>query len=441
MESTWAEPFGTRTASLSSARDVLLEGYARYERVETKTARDGSFLLQGITTDRIRLVVSADGFATRSAELSADPGSDLQYDVELDRIEPFRIRIVDSAGEPLLGFVKFSGVSRSYELGDGGRLEVFLDDGQPRKLSFTPDGLVNGWSECTWLGWIRPGEDEIVVTVPDDALPRSSLAGTVTESDAESSRYGWAFLNQHAQTELVAGRSQISTSGDFELGPLVAGSYTLQLIPRPEHRNELPDFFLGPFRVEPGRERNLGEIRVPNPGHVRIHLSRGDGVPILDPSVFFFDSEGREIIGTYVDDNGYASAPLQPGDYELSAYVSNASWARQAFEVRSGEVTEVDLALEPAARRYIAFPVPSPAGWDEVTRAEYTIRGPSGEIYDADEFDPRRQNPRLYIPSFAVGRYTLDLTTDTDKRYRGAFQIPNLDPSHVPIKIGVSEVR
>ena len=46
-----------------------------------------------------------------------------------------------------------------------------------------------------------------------------------------------------------------------------------------------------------------------------------------------------------------------------------------------------------------------------------------------------------YVPSFAVGRYTLELTTDTGRRYRGTFSIRDLGPSHVPIKIAVSPLR
>lgn len=423
--------------------EIHLEGYARYEMIGTQTGRDGSFRLKGLTTDRIKLAISADGYATHSEELIGQPGLDLVRDIELKPVLPFRLRFFGPDGEPLNGWrATFSGLGGSYAIDPEGRLEAFVGDEKPRTVHVHAYEMLGAWIECTWLGQIRPREEEIVVHIPDEAMPRSSIMGRLAEPGEGSSRYGWASLTRfHFGRAIASSHSDIDASGVFKIGPLVAGKYDLELIPSLEHIDSLPRLRFGPYHLGNRQDLNLGDILPPRHGRVQVHLSRIDDVPLLDAWVYFYDSEDREMTGRYVDENGDSSLPLPPGQYTASVSSHNGSWGRRTFKIREGEVTEVELSLRPAVRRYVSFPVPSPTGWEEVTNVEYVVRDPAGEVYDADDFDPREDDPFWYMPSFAVGRYTLELTTDTDKRYLGSFHIPNLDPSHVPIKISVSPVR
>jgi hypothetical protein len=108
--------------------------------------------------------------------------------------------------------------------------------------------------------------------------------------------------------------------------------------------------------------------------------------------------------------------------------------------VKAGELTTLDLVVPPAVRRKLVFPLPTPP-WGEPLRVQYALRGPDGAVYDDGSFDPRRERPYRYAPTFAPGRWTLELTTDAGLRYRGEFAVGSLAPSLDEIVVSVQPAR
>jgi hypothetical protein len=116
------------------------------------------------------------------------------------------------------------------------------------------------------------------------------------------------------------------------------------------------------------------------------------------------------------------------------------AWQCGELDVKAGELTTLDLVVPPAVRRKLRFPLPTPA-WGAPQRVQYVLRGADGAIYDDGDFDPRVELPYRYAPTLAVGRWTLELTTDAGLRYRGEFQVDSLAPSLDEVVVSVQPAR
>jgi hypothetical protein len=162
----------------------------------------------------------------------------------------------------------------------------------------------------------------------------------------------------------------------------------------------------------------------------------------VDPYVFFWDSDGHELVGAYVDEAGTCSESLRPGSYRVKVMTNNTAWATRSFEIRSGEETELALVLDSTVRRYISFPVPEPEGWEGVRVFRYVLRDATGMVLDEDDHDAQRWGiPHRYAPALAVGEFSMELILDDGRRYRGSFEVPDLRPSQIPIRIRVTPLR
>ena len=198
---------------------------------------------------------------------------------------------------------------------------------------------------------------------------------------------------------------------------------------------------LGPFQIDNKVVLDLGDLQVPEPGLVRIRVRQKNGEEVVELALFLFDSTGHELGSLYPDETGTSSAPLTPGDYVAHAWARNGTTMRHPFTVRSGEETNLDLVLEPAVRRYVSFPVPEPDGWGEPKEVRFVIRDAGGRVFDDSYFEPRDFMPFRYMPAFAVGRYTLELTLDDGRRFQGVFGVPDLHPSDESITVSVTPIR
>jgi len=114
--------------------------------------------------------------------------------------------------------------------------------------------------------------------------------------------------------------------------------------------------------------------------------------------------------------------------------------ARGELDVKAGHLTTLDLVVTPAVRRKLVFPLPTPP-WGAPSRVQFALRSPDGGLYDNGSFDPRSELPYRYAPTLAVGRWTLELTTDAGLRFRGEFVVDALAPSLDDVVIAVQPAR
>jgi hypothetical protein len=226
--------------------------------------------------------------------------------------------------------------------------------------------------------------------------------------------------------------------GGFEVRNLPAGDYALAVQTADSEAEER--FPIAALAV--GEARDLGDLRLPAQGTVAVRIVRPGGGAAVEPRLFFqrvggpaaedFDRDGPRADGE--------PHPWPVGRWRWRFLEEAGLWQRGELDVKAGERTTLDLVVPPAVRRKLVFPLPSPP-WGAPSRVQFALRGPDGALYDDGSFDPRIDLPYRYAPTLAVGRWTLELTTDAGLRFRGEFVVDALTPSLDEVVIAVQPAR
>jgi hypothetical protein len=279
-----------------------------------------------------------------------------------------------------------------------------------------------------WPAGIVPGVETTIV-VSKAMRPTAAVIAQLVRADGGP--LGVCNLTLSHDRECI-GNYQIE-DGRVHTVPLAAGNYGLLLTG--SHGEVLGRFEVAALRV--GEVRDLGEVRLLPMGRVALHVARLDQRPLVDASLFLWDSNYAEMRAPAIDG---ASHEWPVGRYRWEVMESESTWQRGEVEVRAGELTVVDVALEPGVRRYLHFPAPIP-DWGTPTNVRYVLRAPDGREYDRDDFDPREEVPYRYMPALSVGTWSLELTTDDGHRFTGTFTVDSLAPSLEPIRVAVQPAR
>lgn len=263
----WFEPVH-RSTEWSQGIPGFYPGWRGFTQVACADER-GAYRLEGVPAGRRRLFALEDGAAPQVATiaLELDEQRSETWDPLLAPSEGIRLRVVDELDRPLPGWL----VYLRRPTGDGGRwvrrLEtdaggrVRIPDCLPGDASldvYDPTGL--GASYAT-RKYVRPLAEEqtITVAVEGQALVRGVLldAGGSPFEGGELSAYSW-------RTGTFV-RVELDASGAFEQR-LADGPSSFVF------RRERSAFRVGLFELQPGEIRDLGPIRAPSNGTLRIQV-------------------------------------------------------------------------------------------------------------------------------------------------------------------------
>jgi hypothetical protein len=403
--------------------------------VTTTSSASGRFDLRGLDPRRMRLTVSAAGFATFVGEYSARPGALLQIHVALVPEQIFRGRLLTPDTTPLPGWlVLLRGRSGGRLVtGEDGRFRGTIAQAKTSLRISPPD--PRRFVECDWLGEVAVKGDELEIRVPSELLPSARVRGSLLQRDGQPAPRATVVLECDA-TPVQTLRVDI-TDGGFRLGPVTPGEYELRWSAESASG---PTFGRRGLRLNAG-ELELGVLRIDGDdairaGWVDVQLQRSDGGRIESPSAYLYDHQGRGLGSIPLDGKAHGRQALPPGAYELSVLSDNSQWIRKRFSIEAGADAQLRLSLAPATRRYILFPWPIPAAWDKVTRVRYVIEDNRGTVLDADDLGAE-DLPFMYMPGLQSGVHRVKLTTDDGRRYAGTFAVEGLGKSSRPIVIGV----
>ena len=124
------------------------------------------------------------------------------------------------------------------------------------------------------MGLLQPRREELLVSIPDDAMPSSFILGRLLEADGSPVPEEWVSLMHETS---AAGRFSVErASGAFEIGPLSSGNYWLEM--GRVVWNGTPPTRLGPYRVGSRETLDLGDVRLSEPGSVNLSILRSDEV-------------------------------------------------------------------------------------------------------------------------------------------------------------------
>jgi hypothetical protein len=366
---------------------------------------------------------------TTQRDLAAEPG---EWRVVVQRLPRFLLRFVDEHGAPLVGWwvkVRASGYHGFATDGDG-RCSVPTPADDLGTLAVAPPGDARASVPCACPAGILPGVESTIV-VPSAAQPSAVISGMVRTAAGVPLQVGGLAVTR-------ADGSYVSwhdiDNGAFATDQLPPGDYVLEV-----HRqgSAMAGARFPVTGLQNGERRKVGVLRLPPEGQLMVHVVTRDGTAPAAPSVFLFDADGAESRAPSADGQPH---PWPKGCYKWLVMDDESLWQRGTVEVRAGELSSVEVVLQPGVRLYLQFPVPIP-DWGAPKRVDYVLRAPDGSVYDRSDFDPRQELPFRYCPPLSVGRWSLELCTDGGRRYVGTFEIASLAPSLEPIRVAVQPAR
>jgi hypothetical protein len=197
---------------------------------------------------------------------------------------------------------------------------------------------------------VRPGSQDVVITIPADAHQAARLAGRLVEASGavpEGVNLHLALVGSHhgfgAELEPVTGAFHYEglTPGDYEFAIWRGSSSRLLAVPVTALRG--------------GERRDLGTLTLAAPGSIMVHLALPAGAE-TNAYVALLGAEG-EHHGDFkhIKDGpaDWISGPLVPGDYKVALYPGSGG-AETVFilpvtvpaHVEAGRETRLDLIAE-----------------------------------------------------------------------------------------------
>ena len=366
-------------------------------------------------------------------DLAVDAG---EWHVVVQRLAAYPLQLVDATRSPLAGWwasVDGDEFAMPVQADVQGRLTLAAPAARPARV-LVHRGLGNRPIPVAWPAESAPGVLGTVV-VPESAPASALLRGRVLAADGApvDGLTVWA-VNAGGRIEAYGD----ARDGGFEVRNLPAGDYALAVQTADSEAEER--FPVAALAV--GEARDRGDLRLPAQGTVAVRIVRPGGGAAVEPRLFFqrvggpaaedFDRDGPRADG--------APHPWPVGRWRWRYLEEAGLWQRGELDVKAGELTTLDLVVPPAVRRKLVFPLPTPP-WGAPSRVQFALRGPDGALYDDGSFDPRVELPYRYAPTLAVGRWTLELTTDAGLRFRGEFPVDALAPSLDEVVIAVQPAR
>lgn len=385
---------------------------------------DGRCELGGLSPGSGAFVATHPEFQPAHGAVELARGSTTELQVALVALPAIRGRVVDDADQPLVGF----GVRFTADLpGD--------DEDQRSVVSAAHGGFGtparNGldyrlqvYEPGTWipLQGIEPArviarDEPWLVRVPRQVRASAYVAGTLVDGDGRPALAGQHLAVRgdgfvvHAGNTMAAPSLDVAT-GQFRLGPLPPGEYTLLF------RGQ-PSFPVPGVVLRANATTQLGQVIVPATGTLRIEVTAAAGLRTDDVMVQV-DGDGDSDIFK-IDGTLTGSRLLLPGRYRVVVYGTGFRWLEQDLEITAGQVATVRGELRPAVRVGLRFCMP-----DGERGAVFTITDGTGAVACRHELEDGVASEDLW-PFFEIGSFDVAITGSSGRRYHTRFAVTSFE--------------
>jgi hypothetical protein len=395
-------------------------GYMWRRFRETKTDSKGGFRLGPLPSGNVELHAvqrSRERTSRASADLLGRSGDVLRWDPILEEGPRIVGRVLDDSGRPLEGWDVDASTSAKLEFypsraktDSEGRF-VILDCAYVpfRIAAYPPRQPGQKWRPPpgALLENIRPGEDEVLLSVTWESRPSAFLSGRVVD-EFEKPLTGAHISAAHRVTGQATGGETSKEDGSFRVGPLPAGSYDVFL-----DRADLPGLGLDPIEVAPEEERDLGVIQLKPRGRLELVLHREDEALLEHP--FLMLLRGRYGIPLQTEDGStFRSEEIYAGRYTLVPMGGNVATVQQDVEIRAGDTTRLELRLPAGVLQQISFQIPE--GETGPRFMKVVARSHDGRVLVNRElwtgFGRDGATQAIFQAGFAPGRYVVEADSE-----------------------------
>ncbi|MEW6741740.1 MAG: sigma-70 family RNA polymerase sigma factor [Planctomycetota bacterium] len=319
-----------------------------YRRVETQTGEDGYFRLESLPWAEVQGEASKPRVGTATATLLIS--DDTTWEPILDSGQTLRGRVVDEHGAGIPGCSvdayqigtgergRRSSFSVSDRTDEEGRF-VITNCPEPRcQLSVFKRELLDA-QPLALLEEVVAGGPELTITVAARSRPSARITGTVLDASGKPVPVEVGLYTDAWSYRRVTPVDP--KTGAFEFGPLPAASYQVEI-----KRLPLGKVDKIPIELEHGEHHDLGIIRLPPPGTLRVLLEGRDrisgnlavsiGQPFPGATYHSLELEERDLSETL---------ELLPGKYGIAVQGSGIVAQQENFEISPGDETVVTFPL------------------------------------------------------------------------------------------------
>ncbi|MFY9344260.1 MAG: sigma-70 family RNA polymerase sigma factor [Planctomycetota bacterium] len=394
------------------------------------TDAEGRFGYRHVAASRQAVRVEAEDCVTRYVERPAEATG--EWCIELQRGQRHALRFVDEEAQPLAEWqVQLESVAKRTGLTDGdGRVALVALGTGPFRLWIAAPGVLQAVQPIAWPDAV-PGVESTIV-VPKALQPTGVVRGVLVDADGEPWLRG--FVSLRAPSGRFCFLEPLRDGNRFVLGPVPPGDWSLSI-----QRDQVGCALLRlPIStLARGEVRDLGLMRLPREGRIRVRVVRPGGSDATTANVFLRDEQGGE---SNVPPCAAQAHVMPLGRYRWRVTDDEGLWQSGSVEIHADGETALDVVLQPGVQRYVAFPSPRP-DWGTPRRVGFVLRAPDGSSYDAGAFNPAAEMPYRQMPTLCPGTWSVELQLDDGRRFGGTFSVASLAPSRELIEVAVVPAR
>jgi hypothetical protein len=435
MAGTWID---YRSSAWVSGRADFYEGREpEWSHSHAQTDADGRYRIDCITPGTLRLRANKDKLEVRG-EVQVAAGETAIWDPALVEIA-IRGRVVDERGVPLAGVSVGAMPPRGKGNMGGdttdaeGRFVCHRLAMVPYVVTFHAPGDRARVRPAASRYGVQPGSDELLVQLPDAAIPKSTIVGLLLDADGRPP----AKASVRGSTERMHGSVDAevdAATGEFRFASLPAGTWRLQAIVGEwsEHRRSA---WSEPFTLGAGATHDVGVMQMPSTGSIAVTATGPDGAPLDGRSVALEDSTGwseMAWLAGKLDRGTLRIDHVAPGDYRVkigperdlpNVYAPVTVTAKHvaSVELRVPNGVAVKLVLSP-----ISEPVPM---------HEWFVWTRDGELFQRYENWWEGNGERTWSQRLLPGAYEVTITSETGRQETTRFVVDANDRPERPIAI------
>lgn len=332
-----------------------------------RSRADGTYRLANLPAGTLELLAEHPDHGRAAVSLEVASGAPVEWSPTLVAGHALAGVVVDGDGAPRAGFVidavgsvPAPGSRRLWSAqvrtATDGTFEVASCPSEPLSLEVSaPDPYLT----VKRLTGVQPGAGIVTIIVLEDDLPSARVRGTIVGADGLPLGANLILIGPAGTGGYHPGRCEAET-GEFELGPLPPGEYSVTLQP-----DGLPPLAREKLTLARGEARDLGVWRLETPSRIQVSVEgcAGPG-PFEELTLYRRSPSGKWSEPRRYRSDRWHELAAWPGTYAVQASGAEVCLETHELEIAAGEDARLELVPhEGSAHSIVITPGPTPIRW------------------------------------------------------------------------------